>query len=360
MNNLNFELSDAAQDPLVTVAIPTFNRVGLLKDCVFSSLAQSYRRFEMLVSDNASTDGTAEFLATVPDPRLRVVRQKANIGLNGNWNACLTAANGEYIVFVSDDDKIKPDFLDRCIALVKADPRALLVIGLTDTYYSDNGETIPALTSKTLGTGIWDGVDILLELLKGHIFPQMCTILIRTEALRARGGFPTDMAYATDLAAWAPLLLTGRSALVNESCGTYVCHSTNETWNHVLDVRLREHRTAVNLIAKTAEYSINDLDRRREVKFEAKRNIANTLLTILIVARRDDRSANILPFVWIYRRNVAAADIYRWALLFVYFLVPAPMVGGLRNLKSGLRTVVATVSRLTGDRRRAVSGELGK
>src|SRR5271155_1124204 len=149
MNSLNCELSGAAQDPLVTVAIPTFNRVGLLKDCVFSALAQSYKRFEVLVSDNASTDGTPEFLATISDPRLRVVQQKSNIGLNGNWNACLTAAKGEYIVFVSDDDWVNLDFLDGCIALVKADDRALLVIGLTDTYYSDSGETIPALVSKT-------------------------------------------------------------------------------------------------------------------------------------------------------------------------------------------------------------------
>src|ERR1700722_14168183 len=166
------KLPESHQDPLVTIAIPTFNRVGLLKDCVFSALSQSYKRLEVLVSDNTSTDGTAEFLATIPDPRLRVVRQKSNIGLNGNWNACLTAAWGEYIVFVSDDDRVKNDFIDACIALVRADDRAPLVIGLADTYYSDTGQTIPALASQTLGTGIWGGADILLELLKFHIFPQ--------------------------------------------------------------------------------------------------------------------------------------------------------------------------------------------
>jgi glycosyltransferase involved in cell wall biosynthesis len=360
MDILNSKLLDTTQDPLVTVAVPTFNRVGLLKDCVFSALAQTYKRFEVLVSDNASTDGTAEFLASISDPRLRVVRQKSNIGLNGNWNACLTAAKGEYIVFVSDDDRVNLDFLDGCIALLKADHRALLVIGLTDTYYSDSGETIPALVSKTLGTGIWDGADILLELLKCHIFPQMCTILIRTEAFRARGGFPMNMAYAMDLASWAPLLLAGRSGLLNASCGTYVCHSANETWNHALDVRLREHKEAIKLIATAADDSIHDLDKRHEVQFEARRNIANTLLNILIVACRDGRSANILAFVWVYRRDVAAADIYTWMLLFVYSLVPAPMVGGLRNLKSGLRAAVTTVSRLAGDRRRTLSGEPGK
>jgi glycosyltransferase involved in cell wall biosynthesis len=358
----NSELLGATDDPLVTVAIPTFNRVSLLKDCTLSALAQSYHRFEVLVSDNASTDGTAEFLTTIQDPRLRVVRQASNIGLNGNWNACLRAAKGDYVIFVSDDDRVKPDFLDRCIALIRTDPLARVVVGLTDTYYGDTGATVPASASKALGSGTWDGVDILLELLKCQIFPQMCTILIRTEAFRAAGGFPTDMIYATDLAAWAPLLLVGRSGLINEPCGTYVCHSANETWKHPLEVRLREHRQAVSLIAAMADHSIDDLAKRREVQFEARRNIANTVLSILIAACGEGRSTNILPFVWAYRRDVMAADVYNWVLLFTYFLLPAPMVGGLRSLKSGLRSAVSAISRLTspngvgGDRRRPLSG----
>ena len=360
MNITNSELLGAANEPIVTVAIPTFNRVAWLKDCVSSVLAQSYQRFEVLVSDNASTDGTAVFLETISDPRLRVMRHDSNIGLNRNWNACLTAAKGEYIVFVSDDDTIKPYFLDRCVALLRVDPRALLVVGLTDTYYSDKGETIPALASKTLGTGIWDGASILLELLKCRIFPQMCTILIRTEPFRARGGFPMNMAYALDLASWAPLLLAGRSGFINTSCGTYVCHSANETRDHALDVRLREHKEAVKAIAAMANEAIHDLDKRRVVQFEARRNIANTLLTILILAYRDHHSVNISPFIRTYRRDVVAADIYTWVILFAYLLVPAPMFGRLRHLKSRLREAAATVSRLASGRRRSLSGELGE
>src|SRR5450759_2852582 len=87
----------ASREPLLTIAIPTFNRAGMLKDCILSALSQTYKNFEVIVSDNASTDETQEVLKSFCDRRLRVVRQKTNIGLLPNWNACLAEASGEYI-----------------------------------------------------------------------------------------------------------------------------------------------------------------------------------------------------------------------------------------------------------------------
>src|SRR4030081_967744 len=72
--------------PLVTIAIPTFNRASLLRECVRSALSQTYRHFEVLVSDNASTDETKEILGQFSDGRLRVIGQETNIGLLPNWN----------------------------------------------------------------------------------------------------------------------------------------------------------------------------------------------------------------------------------------------------------------------------------
>src|SRR5437762_14022733 len=114
--------STPAADPLVTIAIPTFNRCAWLKDCVLSALAQTYRNFEIVVSDNASTDATQDVLREFQDPRLRVVKQPTNIGLIPNWNACLAAASGDFILFVADDDRISPRMLERCVGLVRSEP----------------------------------------------------------------------------------------------------------------------------------------------------------------------------------------------------------------------------------------------
>ena len=125
-------IAECVNDPFVTIAIPTFNRALWLKECVLSALAQSYPRFEVLVSDNASTDETEDVLKNFADRRLRVVRQESNIGLLGNWNACLAEARGEYIVLVPDDDRIAPKMLERCIATFRKEPEIPIVITLVD------------------------------------------------------------------------------------------------------------------------------------------------------------------------------------------------------------------------------------
>ena len=66
--------------PLFTIAIPTFNRARLLERCLESALAQTATSFEVLISDNASEDDTADLLRRISDPRLVVQRQPRNIG----------------------------------------------------------------------------------------------------------------------------------------------------------------------------------------------------------------------------------------------------------------------------------------
>lgn len=93
--------------PLVTIAIPTFNRAGMLAVALKSALGQTYSQVEVIVSDNASTDETRGFLEGYRG-RIRVLRQKQNIGMCANWEACLSAASGMYFLLISDDDYLEP------------------------------------------------------------------------------------------------------------------------------------------------------------------------------------------------------------------------------------------------------------
>ena len=210
MHDLGPTAAQSTADPLITVAIPTHNRVEWLKGCILSVLAQSHQRFELVISDNASTDGTAAFLASISDPRMRVVTQTSNIGVLRNWNACLAVARGDYIVVVPDDDRISSEFLGRCIELIRIDPNINVVLGLCDTFVASKGSYCISAGGElrsaptTLDTGIYDGADILLELLRDRITKMTCTTLMRTTALRARGGFPTALPYAGDLAVGFP------------------------------------------------------------------------------------------------------------------------------------------------------------
>ena len=110
-------MSEILNQPLVTVAIPTYNCAKkYLPSALSSALAQTYNNLEIIVSDNFSTDNTYQLVNSYNDERLKYVKQKNNIGANGNFNFCLKEAKGEYILFLCDDDLIDPDFISTCIS----------------------------------------------------------------------------------------------------------------------------------------------------------------------------------------------------------------------------------------------------
>lgn len=102
--------------PLVTIAIPTYNRAdGYLKVALQCALDQTYPNVEVIVSDNCSTDRTPQFIGSFNDPRLVYHRHEKNIGPANNFNFCLKQARGHYFLLLSDDDMIDPDFVETCM-----------------------------------------------------------------------------------------------------------------------------------------------------------------------------------------------------------------------------------------------------
>ena len=97
--------------PEVTIAIPTYNRASLLKEAIQSVLNQTYKDFELLICDNASTDNTNKVVSTFSDPRIKYHKNKNNIGMMNNWNKCVELSQGKYLMILGDDDKLYPEFL---------------------------------------------------------------------------------------------------------------------------------------------------------------------------------------------------------------------------------------------------------
>jgi glycosyltransferase involved in cell wall biosynthesis len=332
----------ASRNPLITIAIPTFNRAAMLKDCILSALSQTYQNFEVIVSDNASTDETQEVLKSFCDRRLRVVRQKTNIGLLPNWNACLAEANGEYIVIVADDDKIAPWLLERSVALVKTDSQIPIVIALPDIYFTSVGRTRRA--KSKLGTGVWDGIDILEELLKSQMIAGMSTFMMRTDVLRARGGFPVDFLHAADMAVWVPLLFIGRAGFVNEFCGTLCLHDARETTRLAIDLRLSDCEKVSNQIAVFADRSIDDPKKRDRIKFLAKRFFARSTFAHLAQFRREGaKLTDVLPLFWHWRYNlkyVGMSHTFRLAITLTALVLPVRIMVWSRHIRSNFRDVL--------------------
>ena len=117
--------------PRVSIGLPVYNGQAYLGHAVESLLGQTYRDFELIVSDNASTDGTEAICRTFAkrDGRVRYVRQAHNVGAAENFNRTAELACGEYFRWAAHDDVCGPRLLERCVEALDANPRAVLAQG---------------------------------------------------------------------------------------------------------------------------------------------------------------------------------------------------------------------------------------
>ncbi len=115
------------EKPAVTVCIPTFNRRELLAASLQSVRDQSLENVEIIVSDNASTDDTGDYVRSLNDPRVRYDRLDENIGLFGNLSRCLHLGSGRYRVMLPDDDLMLPGNLEAKVRFLDENPSAGMV-----------------------------------------------------------------------------------------------------------------------------------------------------------------------------------------------------------------------------------------
>lgn len=108
--------------PKVSICIPTYNRANFLIYAVDSVLRQSYSDFEIIICDDGSTDHTSEVISQWHDPRIRYIKHAANIGRSQNMRSGFAAAAGTYFIKFDDDDALTPQFLEKTVAVLEAEP----------------------------------------------------------------------------------------------------------------------------------------------------------------------------------------------------------------------------------------------
>ncbi|HQQ67063.1 MAG TPA: glycosyltransferase family 2 protein [Thermotogota bacterium] len=126
--------------PKVSILIPVYDRKELIGETVDSALAQTYSDFEVVISDNCSTDGTWEVLQTYAekDDRVKVFRNERNIGPVRNWKRCIDEARGEYGKILWSDDLIAPNFLEKTLPYLDSDPGAGFVFTAAEIFSEED------------------------------------------------------------------------------------------------------------------------------------------------------------------------------------------------------------------------------
>jgi glycosyltransferase involved in cell wall biosynthesis len=203
-----------------SIVIPLYNKAPYINDTITSVLAQTFSDFEVIVVDDGSTDGGAELVTFIPDPRLRLVRQ-ANAGVSAARNLGIALAKGEWVVFLDADDWHHPRYLATLLETQARYPQA-------DTVATD---FLPVPDTPTMWPPRWPvlaaqpEVELITDLPRRWMSaPSLCTSAVSVRSARLREMqpcFPSGESHGEDLDLWFRLAEKTPVALVRSPLMAY-------------------------------------------------------------------------------------------------------------------------------------------
>ena len=200
------------RQPLVSIGIPAYNVERYLARALDSLLDQSIADFEIIISDNASTDGTGAICEAYArrDPRIRYLRQQRNIGAPRNWNAVVHESRGIFFKWASASDLCSPVMLEQCVTAMQADAGIVLCYG--KTQFIDENDLPLDIYEGELGFEEERPSDRMAKICNHMTVNNLQCGVFRLDALRRT---QLDRLYPSgDLALMAELTLYGRFKLL--------------------------------------------------------------------------------------------------------------------------------------------------
>lgn len=208
--------------PRVSIVVPAYNNADFIGETIESILAQTYRDFELVIADHASTDATLDVVSTFSDPRIRVEHTDAGGGAKRNWDRVSRLATGDYLKLVCGDDLISPTSIEEQLAAFERHPSVVLVASqraLVDAA----GKTI--IGTRGLGTlsGLVAGRDAARAavLAGSNIFGEPGCVLMRRDVLERIGWWDNDHPFLIDQATFTEVALQGDVVALRKSLASF-------------------------------------------------------------------------------------------------------------------------------------------
>jgi glycosyltransferase involved in cell wall biosynthesis len=214
--------------PRVSVIMAVYNEQRFLAEAVESVLAQSFGDFELIVSDDGSTDDTAALADSFAqrDARVRVLRGETNQGKPFALNRALAVRRGELIAWLDGDDAMLPDKLARQVAALDADPAAAGCSHDAEMFQSEDGHVIGRFSHVANGVPLRSGG---IELWFDPTYKMLPSATMIRSALCPPGGFDERLTFTNDWLFDIEVFRHGRCVALDEVLVRYRRHSDNFT-----------------------------------------------------------------------------------------------------------------------------------
>jgi len=195
--------------PILTVGLPVYNAMPYLPETVDSLLTQTYHDFNILIVNDGSTDGSAEFLNSLTDSRIKLIHQD-NIGLTATLNRMLEESRTPWMVRHDADDVAFPERIRRIVECIEQYPGAGMFYSLADYY--PKGNSIGTFRTTVAGP------EVLRNLTRAGYLLAIChpTVCLHVAKTQKVGGYRFNL-HVEDIDLWSRMALTYDIQLIPDS-----------------------------------------------------------------------------------------------------------------------------------------------
>ena len=249
-------------NPRVSICIPAYNGELWIADAIRSVLRQTIADWELIISDDASTDGTRNVVQTFVegDSRIKYRQQEVRLGAGGNWNSVLSLASSDFVKLLGQDDVLYPNCLELSLPVIEKDSKIDLVVGRRDII-----DGMGNMIFRGRGLNGLNGTEHVQHafrqtILKGsNILGEPSFSIFRRSKLLEVGGFDVRWNYLIDIASYASAVGDGYLYCVDASMGAF--RVSPGSWSSALaKVQAKEFRAFTQYLFEHKQYKISRMD----------------------------------------------------------------------------------------------------
>ena len=206
---------------LLSIGMPVYNGEKYLIQALDSLLTQSFKDFELIISDNASTDNTAEICKRYleKDNRIKYYRNKVNIGWAANFNNLINYATAPYFMMAADDDMWEPSYISKLINIMESDKSIVLAFSVIDSIDEDGKQirVYPKILKLSSSETIFKRLFKFIMFEESDGKANLIYGIMRLNRVKEIGGFNKSLGeFAPDVLWLFSMLFKGNFYLIDE------------------------------------------------------------------------------------------------------------------------------------------------
>ncbi len=240
------------QDCLISVCIPVYNQEEYIADAIKSVLNQTYQNIEIIISDNCSTDTTAQIIEGFSDSRIKCYRQTSNLGMVGNFNFVTEKASGQYIKYLCGDDVLLPTCIEDLYVGIANNPCVAFAAckrTITNNKYNYQDRVSGFFPKK-------EAIEKII--VDGNFIGEPSVVLVRSDYAR-QTKFDSFYKQILDLDFYLGLLRFGDLVIIDKVLSVYRVHDQQATYTNTKNTQLMEQEYYHLMLKNVSIYQSNSL-----------------------------------------------------------------------------------------------------